>query len=260
MGYNLLPADPCPSWPNKYNIKQPPSLERLDLDLHESWVHLLTEGVLSSQHRSSQCEATMAWLALTLGFINVAAQDRSGAFEYFHMGQGLLVRAAKEMDVFAKAGRSSKAAGSLKPEEQVFPPSEQEEQTTNPVKTTAPFRPANSGSIGGEEPTLLYQDNTVMDRELVAEENVQSILDADINIYERQISFPVHVHLPRFFVFARKFFDLMAKLDLVQGLALQVANDVGPNFFRGEVVGSGDGIGLSGDEGEQVVGSGGRRG
>ncbi|CAD7928633.1 unnamed protein product [Amoebophrya sp. A25] len=222
--------EPCgDGWENVFDVALPQQMDDLDLDLHESWCHFLTEGVLQREHLD-KCPIAMAWLALNLAFINVAAQDRVQAFEYVHQAQAYLSR-VRYLEAYRKDEFKDKPV-----------PEESEDGTTQQLETqpqqgiaAVDENKKASSSISDEEREAreaAFVKSATSDEQKLLYVNPEAKLmteeeNANVraSIFERQITFPVHVDLRKFFGMQFPIWELMAKLDFFQGLAIQIQSD-----------------------------------
>ena len=61
------------SWKNKYETVIPADINALDLDLYETWVHMLNEGLLQEDWR--ECPVEMGYTAIVIGFVQSGGGD-----------------------------------------------------------------------------------------------------------------------------------------------------------------------------------------
>eukprot|EP00392_Amoebophrya_sp_AT5.2_P001998 g2003.t1 len=234
----VVHKDPCSGgWKNVFDVALPQKLDDLDLDLHETWCHYLTEAILQREHLS-ECPVAMAWVALNLAFINVAAQDRVQAFDYVHQAQAFLTR-VKYLDAYKKDGsRSTRTSSPGAASGSAGPPGANAELGVNVVPAAPPeagmgaevdveratsSASDSSGRVGvsssEEEQLLLFQNPNA--KQQTEEENDAMVA----TIYERKITFPVDLDLRKFYGMQFPIWELLAKMDFFQGLSIQVQED-----------------------------------
>ncbi|CAD7970854.1 unnamed protein product [Amoebophrya sp. A120] len=243
---SVLLQDPCSQgWENHFDLQLPQKLDDLDLDLHESWCHFLTEGVLQREHLN-KCPVAMAWLALNLAFINVAAQDRVQAFEYVHQAQAFLTR-VKYLKAYKKPGRGGSSGAEVDGAAIAIEAGDRDASSSPTTKSSGassaslPAVPSStaSGSSGTDskagsrvqveedqqanattaEPLLLFQNLNAQSQ--TEEENENLVAE----IYERKITFPHDLDLRKFYGMQFPIWELLAKMDFFQGLSIQVQSD-----------------------------------